>query len=338
MQEEKRFLRVASFNLLNLALPTTVFYGDHQYTAEQYAQKKAWIAMQLTKLNADLIGFQELFDEAALREIVEAHPLYQGATLVVGQRKGGSPGVALLSRFPVQAQSHYTDFLEQLDIDGVVVPFEKFSRPLLKVRVKLQEGQSLEVFVAHLKSKRPLIPDGADRHDALEISKGKARALLLRASESNALRTILMDTLEHRDTAVVVLGDLNDTHTAVTTRIISGEQPPRYWPKEHKTKVWDTLLYHAKDIQARQSSQDVYYTHIYNGHYESLDHIMVSQELVRENPKRIGRVVYVQSFNDHVIDQNFVSGSPNPCESDHAQVVATIELETKAANYEQKHT
>lgn len=324
---EKTYFRVASFNLLNLALPTTVFYRDQQYTKEEYQRKKEWISLQLTKLDADVIGFQELFDEAALREVVEAHPLYKNATVVVGERKGGSPGVALVSRYPVRSRQVFTHFLEKLEVENLVIPFEKFSRPVLKVRIELRKGLSVEVFVAHLKSKRPLIPEGVDRHDALEISKGKARSLLLRATEANALRTVLMDTLEHRDTPVIVLGDLNDTHTAVTTRIISGEAPPRYWPLEHKSKVWDTLLYHAKDIQARQSSQDVYYTHIHNGHYESLDHILVSQELVRENPKRVGRVAYVQAFNDHIVDQSLSSDRMSPCESDHAQVVATIELD-----------
>lgn len=326
--QEKRYVRVASFNLLNFALPSTVFYGKQQYSPEEYAQKKAWITMQLTKLNADIIGFQELFDEQALREVIEEHPLYKGAIIVMGARKGGSPGVALVSRFPIQSTSIHTHFSEKLEVEGMIVPFESFSRPILRVRVELQKGLNVEVFVAHLKSKRPLIPEGVNRHAALEISKGKARSLLMRAAEANALRTILMDTLEHRDTPVMVLGDLNDTHTAVTTRIISGEAPPRYWPMEHKAKVWDTLLYHVKDIQARQSSQDVYYTHIHNGHYESLDHIMVSQELVRENPNRVGRVVYVEAFNDHIIDQTLAAGPINPCESDHAQVVATIELDS----------
>ncbi|MFK7798064.1 MAG: endonuclease/exonuclease/phosphatase family protein [Aureispira sp.] len=326
-EQEKKMIRVASFNLLNLALPTTVFYGDRQYSEEQYEQKKTWIKQQLTKIDADIIGFQELFDEQALQDAVDEHPLYEGATVIMGERKGGSPAVALVSRMPVKEHRVYTDFLELLEVEDLVIPFKKFSRPVLKVRIELRKGVHVEVFVAHLKSKRPLIPDGVDRHDALEISKGQARSLLLRAAEANALRTILMDSLEHRDTPVIVLGDLNDTHTSVTTRIISGDAPPSYWPMEHKMKVWDTLLYHAKDIQARQSSQDVYYTHIHNGHYESLDHILVSQELVRENPNRIGRVIYVKTYNDHIVDRTFVSNPVNPCESDHAQVVATIELD-----------
>lgn len=327
-------LKVASFNLLNLIQPNTKFYGKRFYTQEEYEKKKTWISLQLTKMDADIVGFQELFDETSLREIVEQHPLYKGADIVMGARKGGSPAVAIVSRYPIRSYTVYSDFPEQLEVDGLVVPFTEFSRPILKAEVELPSGLPLTVFVAHLKSKRPLIPDSVvDRHDPLEISKGEARSLLLRASEANALRTILMESLRGRDHPVITLGDLNDTHTSVTTQIISGQAPPRFWSMEQKKKLWDILLYHVKDIQARQSSQDVYYTHIHNGHYESLDHIMVSQELVKENPNRVGRVVYVRTFNDHIVDQTFANNKINCWESDHAQVVATIELEDRDYNH-----
>ena len=319
--------RVASFNLLNLALPTTVFYNRHQYSQAEYDRKKTWISNQLTKLDADIIGFQEVFDEEALKEIVKDHPLYQGAQILMGERKGGAPAVALLSRFPITEPHHYREFPEQLAVDDMEIPFREFSRPLLHAKVQVRPELTVHVYVAHLKSKRPLIPDGVDRQDPREISKGQARSLLLRAAEANAFRTILMDTLEHRADPVITLGDLNDTHTSVTTRIISGQAPPRYWNKARKKRVWDTLLYHVKDIQARQSSRDVYYTHIHNGHYESLDHIMVSQELVRENPDRLGKVVYVRAFNDHIVDDTLMADGVELWESDHAQVVATIELD-----------
>lgn len=326
--KDKPTVKVASFNLFNLTLAETPYYGKRSYTKEEYRKKKEWISDQLTKMDADIIGFQELFEEQALREIIEEHPLYKGAELIMGARKGGSPAVAIVSRFPVKSYKVYTDFPEQLEVDGLVVPFTEFSRPILKAVIELKKGVDVTVFAAHLKSKRPLIPDGVDRHDPLEISKGEARSLLLRASEANALRTILMDSLEYRDMPVITLGDLNDTHTSVTTQIISGQAPPRYWSMEKKKKLWDILLYHVKDIQARQASKDVYYTHIHNGHYESLDHIMVSQELVKENPNRVGRVVYVRVFNDHIIDQTFSDKRINCWESDHAQVVATIELDS----------
>lgn len=326
--KEKKSLKVASFNLLNLISPDTKFYGKRSYSQEEYKKKKAWISLQLTKMNADIIGFQELFDEASLKEVIEEHPLYKGAEVVMGAHKGGSPAVAIVSRYPIASYTVYSDFPEQLEVEGMIIPFTEFSRPVLKAVIALPSGLELTVFVAHLKSKRPLIPDDVkDRHDPLEISKGQARSLLLRAAEANALRTILLENLKGRNTPVITLGDLNDTHTSVTTQIISGQAPPRYWPMEQKKKSWDILLYHVKDIQARQSYKDVYYTHIHNGHYESLDHIMVSQELVKENPNRVGRVVYVKTFNDHIVDQTFAGREINCWESDHAQVVATIELD-----------
>jgi len=38
----------------------------------------------------------------------------------------------------------------------------------------------------------------------------------------------------------------------------------------------------------RASDRDVTYSHIHNGRYEVLDHILVSQEFVRSNPNHIG--------------------------------------------------
>jgi hypothetical protein len=135
-----------------------------------------------------------------------------------------------------------------------------------------------------------------------------------------------MDSLQHRQQPVIVLGDVNDGGSAVTSQIVSGEPPWRNLSFEQKQALWDVVLYHVKDIQARQSYQDFYYTHIHNGRYESLDHIMVSQEFVAQNPAHIGRVIYVSLFNDHLIDETLSNEAIEPWQSDHGQVVATIEL------------
>jgi hypothetical protein len=106
----------------------------------------------------------------------------------------------------------------------------------------------------------------------------------------------------------------------------SSEPPWRQLPSERKKALWDVLLYHVRDIQARMSYRDYYYTHIHNGHYEGLDHIMMSQEFVAQNPASIGRVSYVSLLNDHLVDATLSrEGIPN-WKSDHGQVVATIEL------------
>jgi predicted extracellular nuclease len=277
-------------------------------------------------MNADIVGFQELFHESALRNILNDNPNYENARIVVGHNKEGLPSVGLFSRFPITDFQVFNEFPEQLVVDGMTIPFTHFSRPVLKCTVQVRPDLQFIVVVAHLKSKRPMIADGADGRDPVEIAKGQARSLLMRSAEANALRTVLMNVLKERDYPVIVMGDMNDTHTSVTTRIISGDPPFRHMPMERKLEIWDTLLYHVKDIQARMSYTDVYYTYIHNGHYEALDHIMVSQELVKENPKNIGRVGNVRVLNDHLIDETLSEDRVPNWQSDHGQVVVSIEL------------
>ena len=64
---------LASFNLKNLIEAGEEYYRFEQYTPEEYRWKRDWTAGQLVRLNADIVGFQEVFTESALRDtIIEA--------------------------------------------------------------------------------------------------------------------------------------------------------------------------------------------------------------------------------------------------------------------------
>lgn len=332
-----KIFKVGTFNLYNLVLPDVAFYRRLRYSPEEYDRKKNWIARQLLQMKADVIGFQEVFHQRALREALAVSEKYKAYQMIVADPTGSSlvettapetPFVALATRFPILEYKVIEAFPAEavLDVGGAVIPLRKFSRPVLWVRLKLRNDIDCSVFVVHLKSKRPILPEGVDRHDPVEKMKGQARSLILRAAEATALRMILMEVLQGRDHPVIVMGDVNDGGLAVTSQIISGEPPWRQLPSEHKKELWDILLYHVRDIQARLSYRDYYYTHIHNGHYESLDHIMVSQEFAAQNPERIGRVCYVSLFNDHLIDDTLSREGIANWQSDHGQVVATIEL------------
>ena len=54
---------------------------------------------------------------------------------------------------------------------------------------------------------------------------------------------------------------------------------------------------------------------------------MVSQELVTENPRNVGRVGLVNVFNDHLIDQTFTTEKQDKCQSDQGVVVCSLELD-----------
>jgi len=61
---------IASFNVKNLIGPEKEYYRFQQYTPEEYAWKEAWLAEQLTRMNADIVCFQEIFEKPALEAVV----------------------------------------------------------------------------------------------------------------------------------------------------------------------------------------------------------------------------------------------------------------------------
>ncbi|MCS6813183.1 MAG: endonuclease/exonuclease/phosphatase family protein [Cyanobacteria bacterium] len=320
--------RVGTFNVFNLTLPGVACYGDIAYTPDIYDKKRRWIADQLIRMKADIVGFQEVFHEQALKEVLATYDNLAYEHVIVSARNGESPAVALASRFPVLDYQIFEKFPSGavLDIEGIAIPLTHFSRPILAVRLNVCDQIECTVYVVHLKSKRPVMPEGVNRNDPIERAKGQARALILRAAEATALRMILMETLQGKNHPVILIGDVNDSGLSVTSRIVSGEPPGRDIKPDQKQRIWDTLLYPVKDIQGRRSYGDFYFTHIHGGHYESLDHIMVSQEFVAENPRSVGKVSYVSVLNDHLIDESLSRDEVEPWQSDHGQVVATIDL------------
>nr|WP_317264691.1 endonuclease/exonuclease/phosphatase family protein [Arthrospira sp. SH-MAG29] len=324
----KKSVKIGTFNLYNLVLPNLTYYETRQYTPGLYQQKKTWVSSQLETMQADIIGFQEIFHPQALQEILAATPFYDHAHLVTTNPSGDKPVVGLCSKLPIISWQIYDKFPpeSQIDIEGTIIPINHFSRPVLAVNIQLQDHLQCTVFVVHLKSQRPKIPEGVDSQDPVEKAKGKVRSLLRRAAEATALRYIMLKTWSHSQNPIILLGDFNDSDLAITTKIMAGDiswKKTRFKPNHNQDEL---RLYSVKDIQARQSYRDCYYTYMYNGYYETLDHILVSQELVVENSRQVGKVSYVALFNDHLVDQSLSDESIEPWKSDHGQVVATIQL------------
>lgn len=321
--------KVGTFNVYNLISPDKFYYGNKKYKPDVYEKKIRWIGAQLDRMKADVIGFQEVWEEKALQDAIDQSESFQGAKIVVAKEAGNTPSVALASKLPIISHQVVENFPEsaQLQIEGEELALKKFSRPILCVQVELRKGFECTFVVAHLKSKRPDLAEGADENDPLEQAKGKVRSLIRRAAESVAMRSVLLELLKDRTDPVIALGDLNDSPEAVTTQLISGEPPWRKLSVARKMPIWDVLMHHVKDIQARKSYEDFYYTYIHNGHYDSLDHILVSQEFADLNRDRIGIVEYVSVLNDHLIDETLSKEEVEPWQSDHGQVVAAIELE-----------
>ena len=67
---------IASFNVKNLIGADQEYYRFQSYTPEEYAWKEDWLAQQLVTLNADVVCFQEIFEEVALRSTLDRADRY----------------------------------------------------------------------------------------------------------------------------------------------------------------------------------------------------------------------------------------------------------------------
>ncbi|WP_459644333.1 endonuclease/exonuclease/phosphatase family protein [Kineococcus sp. NUM-3379] len=337
--------RIATFNAENLLHPGVFFAGRGDaapYPEELFADKARWIASVLDEGRVDLAGLQEVFSAEALRRTVAASGYLRGASVlapgidrgenITAREDGGEeatgPHVALVTRFPVLSCEAVRDFPGHVQVpvqlvdhrprdgdaaDGAV---RRFQRPVLRARVVLPGDVPATVLVAHLKSKRPKYLSDEDPRDPVAQAAGRVRSLTLRAVEAMALRAMVVSLLDGPDGGrgepVLLLGDLNDDLTAVSTQVVAGEEPPRYLSAQRRLAASDVQLYSVHDIQGLRSYRDVAYTHIHDGRYQLLDHIFVSQEFLAEFPGRVGEVVSTRVFNDHLHDERFSAPRERP--------------------------
>ena len=341
MQQELRF---ATFNVLNLAPPGARFYIDQDpYTQAQYDAKVQWLAQQLDSLDADVIGFQEIFSQAALKDVLSKTRKYQTAHHVGAdpealpdfetsvQAGTLTPSVALVSRLPLAGvATHYTRLPHGLSVTlpGIDPSVDSFTRPILHVQVQTEEpsltGRTnarrhlIDVFVCHLKSKRPDYRGGlaGSEHDSYQLGMAMLRSSIRRGTEALGLRYLVSDQLRRQRLPLVVLGDFNDVAASTTIQVVTGAASERRSLREGPTD----RLFDSYRIQSRSRPvRDVGFTHMHDGAMETIDHILVSDAFEPGAPGASGEVLEVVYVNDHL-------GLRRPEATDHGMVLARILL------------
>ena len=220
-----------------------------------------------------------------------------------------TPGVALVSRLPLAEPG----VAHGLFPAGIAMPpgsrdADRFARPVVHAQVIVAPDVIVDVVVVHLKSKRPDYRTGDTGDDAQLYALACLRSLVRRGTEAVALRVLLSHLRRDNQRARVVLGDFNDVADAVTTGIVlgSGTSADR--------------LFDAYQLQRRQDHlRHVGFSSLHDGHYTTIDHILVSEQFNAALPNAIGEVVDVVYLNDHLVLEL-------PAASDHGQVLARIRL------------
>ncbi len=319
MQQEIRF---ATFNVCNLAPPGMTFYDNlPPYTQAEYETKINWIAHQLDQLDADVIGFQEVFSQAALHDVLARTRQYRQAHHAGFDPDPAiaplTPSVALVSKLPfAAAPSAFHDLPPALvarlpQQDDLLT---RFTRPVLHAQVQVSDQLAINVLVVHLKSKRPDYHLGENESDPDEFGLASLRSLYRRGTEALGLRRLLNGFMQARRHApLVVMGDFNDIAGAVTTELVMGAG--RYGDDDFHQRLFDSYR-----IQLRRDfSRDVGYSHLHDGIFNTIDHILVSKEFHPGCADAIGAVKEVMYLNDHILLHP-------PGASDHGLVLARLAL------------
>ncbi len=277
--------RVATYNVQNYLLKPTETRDPKPESARAKVQEL------IIKLNADLIGLQEIGGREALEELQTSLRVkgldYPHAEIVPGFDTNIM--VAVLSKLPFVDRRPHTNDIYQIDGKPYFI-----SRGIAQVTVEPKKGTKITIFVAHLKSRRA-IPN-ADQ----------AR---MRLEEAKILRKKVDDLLAVDPRAmVIVMGDLNDTKDSPTWRVITSTGRARLLDTRPAELSWvrqQTILTNTLRTET--------WTHFYSVQdvYSRVDYILCSYNLAKML----------------VPDQCYVLDDPDwGLASDHRPVVVTFML------------
>lgn len=290
-------IRIATFNVLNLAPAGVRLYDNLELATEAEVEAKLdWIARQFDLMNADLVAVQEVFSQSLLKQALARTHGYRNAIHLGNdpdpQAARYTPNVALVSRLPLAGEASTLPFPPEL-AEGAAEA--GFARAPLCVPLLLGPGKVVDVIVVHLKSRRPDYRVGEAMDDPLCYSLAHLRSLQWRAREAAALRVQVARRLQHSEIACIVLGDFNDSISAVTSEMVLGYGAPP------ETRLFDaTALAHNRPANA--------YTLYHEEQASTIDHILVSAQF---------EVSEVHYFNQHLKEAE--AGA-----SDHGQLLAKL--------------
>ena len=327
-------IRLATFNLFQFTKPPHSWYTKKErFTEKQWLIKTSWIKKQILKMNADIIGFQEVFSRDALKTLVNELGYKYFETVDVPKISKSNPliymstTVAIASKYPIvnmQEVKVHIPSIKKHNYEG----FFKFSRIPIKATITLPNEEDFLVYVCHLKSNRLNEFEYVfNEKDTLEQKKELINKAL-KDKYSAALKTRLCEAsslffdIKKSKKPCVLMTDLNDKEFSVTIDALSNN-------KYHDEKRKESFILHDSYFQIEQK--------VYNPHPEQkeakrtptsyfagkgnvLDYIFVSKEFNKRNKKNIAFVSSFEVF-DEAIKTNH-DGSL--LSSDHAQVLCEL--------------
>ena len=317
-------IRFATANLFNYLAPPNAFYEfNNIYELNQWHKKQQWLERKLLTLDADVVGFQEIFSAEALE--AQLKPLGYSYFAVVDQPKVSQdyiythPVVGIASRY------------ELTDIEAVEAKKPNsddaftFYRKPLRATLNHPVLGKVDVYIVHFKSQRPTLEDKEEGSSVFETwqqeNYGNWLSTVQRGFEATLLHQAIMERKRATGHPVVLMGDFNqllDSQEFACLRSTHRfRQPDSYLPllPYHLIDSWE-LYCHTGKVQRQP-------THYTGASGQVLDYILMSSEFGLETDRNIARVIDFHVEDQHLINPSF---ELDKFASDHAFVSVTLEL------------
>ena len=265
---------LATWNLENLFKPGSRYGPDDERT---YRAKVAALAARIAEVAPDVLAVQEVGDPAALDDVLKkAGGRWQTVLSEFPDERGIRVGLASRSRLAdVRQLRGFPDRMAPVQADDRGATIGAMGRGALAAR---HAAEDVEIVTCHLKSKLlTFAPDRFAPRDEGERARYAAYGLFRRAAEAATVRAHVDAVVADRP--VCVLGDLNDEASAATTQLLLGppgseigtpgfERPDR----GDASRLWNLAAFIPEERR---------FTRRYRGRGELIDHVLVSQALVR---------------------------------------------------------
>ncbi|MBY6185257.1 endonuclease/exonuclease/phosphatase family protein [Marinobacter hydrocarbonoclasticus] len=311
---------VATFNLFNFAEPPLAYYdAENIYDAAQWQAKCEWTGARLAEMDADIVGFQEVFSPQPLAALAREKALPYFA-LAPGKAECDyirrKPRVALASRYPIIQTDTITPCPELKRAMGLTEAFQ-FSRSPLKVRLHIPGFSDVRVVVVHLKSPRPawepsdvaLMADAGINANTAQPVLGRWGSALQRSAEAAMLYLDFLRDQQTEPLPTILMGDLNgDLGSDLLAPVLGGEEA-------------GLRLSDAHDLALYQGDRDP--THYWGGQGNVLDHLLLSAQFNAGYGQSMAQVDEVVVWDRHL---RFNDANVDRMASDHAPVQARISV------------
>lgn len=323
-------IKFATFNLFQFtAPPFSWYFKKDKFTQEQWEEKVSWIKEQIKILDADIIGFQEVFSIEELKELCKELGYEYFLSVDKPKINTKNPTIykttvlALASRFPIISNKNVRYDLASIKKHNFKDKFA-FSRIPIKAIIELPNKIKIAVYVNHLKSNRLNEFEYIFKKDTTLKEKIKKTKVALENDFSSVLKQRLIEAsslyMEIKESKIptIFLCDLNDKEYSMTIDALCNKAYHEE-SQDDEYILFDAYYHHEEEIynpHPEQKSIERTPTSYHFSDGNVIDYIFVSNDLK-------DKIISYKVFDEHL--KRNQNGSL--LESDHAQVVCEIDID-----------